>query len=158
VRRLASCLAVAAATTLVAAPAFANTYLGTNHHDHLDGRNGADVLRGRSGNDLIHAFPGNDKVYGGPGRDAIYGGPGNDQMWGGNDGRPDHISANQGSDVIHARSSDYVDAGRGRDHVYVVRANSRNEIHCAEDYDVLTFIGPRNGARVIGCEKIVYQR
>jgi len=148
---------IIAAAVMVAAPASARQVVGTDGSDHLDGRNSADVLRGRSGNDLIHAFPGNDHVYGGAGRDAIYGGPGNDQMWGGADGKPDHISSNQGSDVIHARGSDYVDAGFGNDHIYVTHANRGNEIHCAENYDVLTFIGPRNGARVIACEVIRYR-
>jgi Ca2+-binding RTX toxin-like protein len=156
-RRLTFTVLVAA-SIMVASPASARTVVGTNHHDHLDGRSTNDVLRGMAGDDLIHAMPGNDKVYGGPGKDAIYGGPGRDEMWGGDDGRPDHISANQGNDIIHARGSDYVDAGHGRDHVYVTHANKRNEIHCAEDYDVLTFIGPRNGARVISCEKIVYKK
>jgi Ca2+-binding RTX toxin-like protein len=155
-RSVTFCTVVAAAV-MVAAPASAREVLGTVGDNHLDGRDSADVLRGRAGDDLIHAFPGNDRVYGGPGRDAIYGGPGSDVMWGGDDGRPDHISANQGTDVIYARGGDYVDAGFGNDHVYVTRANPGNEIHCAENFDVLTFIGPRNGARVIGCEVIRYR-
>ena len=113
------------------------------------------MLHARAGNDLVHGMQA--QIYGGPGRDRIYGGPGRDELWGGYDGKPDHISANQGADIIHARGNDYVDAGRGNDHVYVTHANSRNVIHCSENYDVLTFIGPRNGARVIACEKIVYR-
>lgn len=72
----------------------ADTYIGLETqdvvngdagNDRLEGNGGNDSLTGHSGNDTILGGTGNDAIWGGGGYDLLQGGAGNDQIWGDNE-------------------------------------------------------------------------
>ena len=69
----------------------ADSVLGTNENDSINGTNASEIFWGDAGNDTINAVNGNDFIYGGTGDDTMNGGEGNDSYY---------IDANHGNDVI----------------------------------------------------------
>jgi hypothetical protein len=61
----------------------ANTLVGAEGWDRIEGRDGADWLRGDGGNDTIDGGSGDDTIDGGSGNDTINGGSGADFVQGG---------------------------------------------------------------------------
>jgi Ca2+-binding RTX toxin-like protein len=78
--------------------ALANTILGTNDADRLDGGEGNDVLRGREGDDTLIGGADADSLDGGGGNDTLWGGGGNDNLTGG--AGMDHFMVDSGTDTI----------------------------------------------------------
>ena len=75
----------------------ADSVLGTNGNDSINGTNASEIFWGDSGNDTINARNGNDFIYGGTGNDTMNGGDGNDSYY---------IDANHGNDVIRDTKGD----------------------------------------------------
>ena len=83
----------------------ANTILGTQAADRLQGTDAGDCIYGRKGRDRLEGGDGDDTLLGNGGRDVLIGGPGSDTLLGGIDG--DRIDARDGR-------HDTVNCGRGR--------------------------------------------
>ena len=75
----------------------ADSVLGTNENDSINGTNASEIFWGDSGSDTINAGNGNDFIYGGTGDDTMNGGDGNDSYY---------IDANHGNDVIRDTKGD----------------------------------------------------
>lgn len=87
----------------------AETLLGTEREDWMEGFQGGDWIDGRAGNDEISAGQGSDRAIGGEGNDRIFGGDGWDDLSGDN-GRfnarisgddNDRLSGGPGQDVLY---------------------------------------------------------
>jgi len=91
--------------------------VGTNHNDHITGRDDADRILGLAGNDSIDGGRGDDCLDGGTGRDNLSGGIGNDKVYGWSGG--DHLNGGPGSDRLSGGSgNDTINAAYGRDNVF----------------------------------------
>ncbi len=122
--------------------ALANTIIGTQADDILDGGAGndtlygkplgenwdwnedADVIHGGTGNDLIYGgggdkdtWDGNDSLYGDDGNDRIFGSFGNDRMYGGTG--VDELGGQAGNDTMYGGTgNDKLGGGSGNDWLY----------------------------------------
>lgn len=63
--------AVVLAALLLAAPAWAGTFHGSDRADRLIGSESADTIEGRGGNDFLKGLGGRDHMFGGAGADRI---------------------------------------------------------------------------------------
>jgi len=88
--------------------ALADTLLGDDANNILDGGAGNDVIDGRGGEDFLPGGDGDDTIDGGGGNDAIRGDNGNDLLRGGTG--DDYVQAGDGDDLI--------EGGTGRDWLY----------------------------------------
>ncbi len=127
---------VAAITTLLllttSAAAPAKSMRGTEKSDKLFGTPRADVIRGLGGSDVIDGRRGRDRLIGG-----------------------------RGADRIVADDRDRVEAGPGRDTVWLTTSGAPTRLHCGTGRDTLIVTGTtaaaaRKWAR--SCEKVTVTR
>jgi serralysin len=91
----------------------ADTIVGANLANRLEGNAGNDVLQGNGGNDTLQGGEGNDTLQGGEGNDVVEGGGGSDDERGGNGddrfvfnvgfGYPNSVTGGAGRDTFDFR-------------------------------------------------------
>jgi Ca2+-binding RTX toxin-like protein len=87
---------------------------GSNAADTLIGNNGNNVLNGLTGPDQLFGNGGNDTLFGGVGNDQLNGGSGNDALFG--EGGLDQLFGGTGNDVLNGGSgADTMFGGDGSD-------------------------------------------
>ncbi|MCC6787503.1 MAG: M10 family metallopeptidase C-terminal domain-containing protein [Hyphomonadaceae bacterium] len=118
----------------ISGSAFADTLVGDNTANIVEGAGGNDALAGEAGDDTLLGQDGQDQVWGNDGADAISGGNDNDSVWGGlgadriwgdggNDaldgqGDADNIWGGVGDDSIWGGDgADLLDGGAGQDSI-----------------------------------------
>lgn len=115
IRFLVTYLVTALLVGVIAEPALADRFNGTNGNNSLSGTYRDDVMLGNGGDDKMWGRNGNDVIQGGPGNDTISGGNGVDAMYG-EDG-DDWIYATESSGVWVFDT--VVDCGSGYDTVFL---------------------------------------
>lgn len=107
---------VAALAIMLAAPALAqafrgtdgsDTIVGTERHDLILGRGGHDTLSGRGGTDDINGGSGRDVIRGGDGEDLLRGAAGRDTIYAGDDKDSDEIRCGSGFDIAYVAGNDH---------------------------------------------------
>ena len=104
-----------------------DTLLGTDSHDHIDGRAG----EGSRGTVRLKGSRGEDRLWGGQGNDKIIPGEGNDKVY-----------AGYGDDLIYARDTereDYIDCGAGFDKLETLHRDDETLSNCERS------LGPHRG-------------
>ena len=112
--------------------ATAQTIVGTERADWLEGGAGIDALTGGGGADMIDGGAGADVIYGGTGGDTIRGGRGGDTLWaanasGGNDAEQDMFAFARGDGGDYIRFS-ALSAGGAKDVIRFDAGISRSDI------------------------------
>jgi Ca2+-binding RTX toxin-like protein len=99
----------------------ADTLIGTEFRNRIEGGAGDDIVTGGDDPDLILAGAGDDIVEGGRGEDVIFGEAGDDYITGGDNA--DYIDGGDGNDVLRGRSgNDTIRGNNGNDSIAGHRA------------------------------------
>lgn len=105
--------------------ALADTFVGNDNRNVIEGTNVDDLIRGLGGNDDLFGRLGEDRLYGGDGNDELTGQPGNDILNGG--ANDDAIIGNDGSDEGVGASGD--------DRIIMVGDGERDYVNCGPGLD-----------------------
>ena len=156
----------------------ADTIIGTEGDDNIEGNHENNRMRGLGGDDRLFGRQGNDVIFGGSGDDRLYGGQGNDNLVGGSGddylagGRgTNRLSGGSGNDTLNSRlGNDFLDGGSGTDTAriranideYTITVERRDSpaVGAAgqEGKDVIPVIGQGDNSKIVLTHKDTGQR